>query len=934
MFDYSYQSILYLVATILTLSALVFGQTPNATLRGQVSDEQNAVIAGATVEIIDATGKTKTVETDGSGQFAFTGLQPGTYKIRATSDGFAVYENAAVVVAAGTRPLTITLGAALIEQNVNIQTNPPISTEPDNNAGSIVIKGNDVDALPDDPDALEAALKALAGPGSGPEGGQIFVDGLSGGRTPPKSSIREIRINSNPFSAEFDRVGFGRIEILTKPGTSSFHGSAFFNFNDESLNSRNPFATEKAPYQTRQWGGNFSGSLSKKASFFTDFERRAIDDLAVVSASTIDSSGTITRFNQSIRTPLVRTTLSPRFDYQLSPNNTLTARYGYTRTAADNTGVGGFSLASRGYDTRAGEHSLSVTDTAIINKAIVSETRFQFISRTSGNRNGDFTSPTVQVLDAFTSGGATAGLSSSDTKRWELGNNTSWTLGKHSFKAGARVRGVFIADTSRNNYNGTYTFTTLANYLANTPSQLTITTGEPKAKVNQTDFGTFLQDDWRLRPNLTLNLGLRYEAQTNVKNNRNFAPRLGFAWSPDANGSSSGKTVVRGGFGVFFDRVGENLSLTADRFDGTYNSYIVTDPALLALYPLVPTSAQLAASTASSVTYRLADNIRSPYNFQTNFGVERQLPYKFTVAANYVHTQGYAQLRARNINAPDASGVRPLGSIGNIFQYESTGKSVQDQLTINLRNNFGGRYSIFAMYSLGRAKSDTDGAGTFPANSYDLGSEYGRSLLDVRHRGVFGGTVALPYGFSLNPFIIVSSGTPYNITSGVDTNGDGLFNDRPTYAEVTARCNTLGLTYSWCGTPLFANSNDTISRNYARGPAFATVNLRLSKTFGFGGESTGSFGPPQGGGPGGPGGGGPGGPGGGSFGSNAKKYNLTFSLNANNLLNNTNAGTPIGNLSSPLFGTSNSLSGGFGPGGTFSTAAYNRKLEAAVRFSF
>lgn len=945
---FNFRSLYLQIATILVvgiLSNLTFAQEPTtATLHGQVVDQQSAIIIGATVEAVDANGQSKTAVSDSNGEFVFKNLVPGKYTIRATQEGFGKFEKTDVEVKSNSKEsLKIALEISVAVETVTVASETPVSTEPDNNGDALILKGDKLDSLPDNPEDLQAALQALAGPGAGPNGGDIFIDGFKDGRMPPKSSIREIRINSNPYSAEYDRVGFGRIEILTKPGTSTFHGQGFFNFNDESMNARNPFAANRAPYQSRQYGGNFSGSFSKKGSFFVDFERRAIDDLAIINANILDSNLNVTPLSQSLQTPLTRTTFSPRVDYQINDTNSITARFGYTKTSNENSGIGGFSLASRAYNTSSVEKNLQLTETAVINKSIVSETRFQFLTRKSENSGSNSALPTIQVFDAFTSGGSNVGASSNESTRWELGNTTSWTMGNHSFKAGARLRGISITDNSQNNFAGTYTFTSLDQYrnvllgvAGVTPTQFTITAGNPQAKINQIDFSPFVQDDWRIRPNLTLNFGLRYEMQTNVSNNKNFAPRLGFAWSPDYSNGRNGKTVIRGGFGVFFDRIGENLSLNADRYNGTNRqSYIVTDPNLLALYPNIPTIDTLVAFATTQNTYKLADNIRSPYNMQTNIGIERQLPFNMTLSANYVNTRGYNQLRTRNINAPigyifgdTTSGTRPFGNVGNIFQYESTGKLSQNQFSLNLRSNFSKKYSLFTMYMLGNAKSDTDGTGSFPSNSYDLSDEYGRSSLDVRQRLVFGGNIQAPFGFNLSPFVIISSGQPFNITRGIDANGDSLFTERPTYAQLNARCNTLGLTNSFCDISNVSDVNSIIPRNYGTGSSFATVNLRLSRTFGFGGESNGGNG-------GGRNGGGMGSMMGGGGNSTARKYNLTFSLNANNLLNTTNAGNPIGNMSSTLFGNTNSIGGGFGfgPMGS-SSSAFNRKIEAQIRFSF
>src|SRR3982751_420431 len=362
-------------------TATVLSQQANGTLRGQVLDEFGGAIVGATVAVLDTKGVEKTTVTNDQGMYAINGLVPGKFTVRVATSGFAPYENADVDVVAGRNnaPHNITLKVTIEEQKVTIESDSrALSTDAENNAGAIVLKGTDLESLPDDPDDLASALQALAGPSAGPNGGQIFVDGFTGGRLPPLSSIREIRINSNPFSAEYDRLGFGRIEILTRPGTDRYRGQVSFNFNDEALNSRNPFAGSRPPIQTRQYGGNFGGPISKKkASFFIDFDKRDIDDQALIVATVLDANNNIVGFNETVAIPSRRTTFSPRIDYQINPSNTLVARYNYARNTRL-TGVGGFSLPSRAYDSKNTEQSIQLTETAIINKTIINETRFQF----------------------------------------------------------------------------------------------------------------------------------------------------------------------------------------------------------------------------------------------------------------------------------------------------------------------------------------------------------------------------------------------------------------------------------------------------------------------------------------------------------------------------------------------------------------------------
>jgi uncharacterized membrane protein YgcG len=970
----------FLLVVALCAYALPLPQT-TATLRGQIVDELGGTIVNARVVVVDANGLEKSVTTNSEGIYTLNGLIPGKYMVRSSAKGFAVYENPEVDIVAGQNRLNMTLKVTIEEQKVTIlNDSPTLSTDPQNNAGALVLKGADLDALPDDPDDLAAALQALAGPSAGPNGGQIYIDGFTGGRLPPKSSIREIRINSNPFSAEYDRLGFGRIEILTKPGTDKFRGQAFFTFNDQALNSRNPFAADRPPFQLRNYGGNLSGPITKKkASFFLDFEKRDINDDALVNATILDPNLNITSFSQTFPTPSRRTTFSPRIDYQLNARNTLVGRYTYTHST-NVSGVGGFSLPEREFDTTNTEQTAQLTETAVLSKKVVNETRFQFIHQTSA-QDGDNSIPTVIVLDAFTGGGSQIGQSSSSQSRWELQNNTSFNLGAHALKLGVRLRHVAINDTSPQNFGGTWTFagglgtTSIERYqralvleqqglspseiraLGGGATQFSIAAGNGRAEVSQVDFGGYVQDDWKIRRNLTLNLGLRYENQDNISSNLNFAPRLGFAWSPGAGGRQP-KTVIRCGFGVFYDRIGESLTLQADRFNGiNQQQFVVNDAAVLDLFPTVPSIATLTAFAAPLTIYQLAPDIRAPYTLQSVISVERQLPHNFTLAVSYINARSLHLLRSRAINAPlpgtfvpgiPDTGVRPFGN-ENIFEYESTGRFNQSQLIVNVQNRFSRNSTIGAYYVLGRANSDTDGANTFPANSYDLSREYGRSSLDVRHRFVLFGNFRAPWGISVSPLVLATFGRPFNITIGRDLNGDTVFADRPAFASDLTKPGVVITPFGAFDTNPTADES-IIPRNFGSGPGAFNVNLRLSKTFGFGNETASNSVPAQtqrndgrgpgrvigmGGGRGGGGrGGGGGGRGGGGGQESGKRYSLTFSLNFQNLLNHTNEANPIGNLSSPLFGISTSSGGNFGGFGGLNSNAYNRRIEAQIRFNF
>ncbi len=325
-----------LAALLLPSDALAQG---TGTIRGQITDPSAATVPGATVQIT-GTSISRSTKSDAQGRYTVA-LPPGQYVVQATAKGFVTFSKTDVTVVTGQiMPVDISLQIATETQEVQVSDTAAgqVSVDPSSNAGALVLRGEDLAQLPDDPDDLQADLAALAGPAAGPSSAQFFVDGFSGGQLPPKSSIREIRINSNPFSAEFDQPGFGRIEIFTKPGSDKYHGQAFFTFGDGIFDSRNPLLTTAEPgYTSKMFAGSLGGPLGKKASFFLDFNRRQIDESALINAVYLNSSLMQAPYNGAWPTPQRLWTISPRLDYQLNTNNTLVLRYNHTA----NSTVGG-----------------------------------------------------------------------------------------------------------------------------------------------------------------------------------------------------------------------------------------------------------------------------------------------------------------------------------------------------------------------------------------------------------------------------------------------------------------------------------------------------------------------------------------------------------------------------------------------------------------
>jgi hypothetical protein len=856
-----------------------------------------------------------------------------------------------------------------------------------------------------------AALQAMAGPAD-PEGGsaQVKVDGFSNGQVPPKEAIREVRINNNPFSAENEFPGWGGIEIYTQPGAEKWHGSFSFDFNDESLNSRNPFTTRRAPYQHRAYNIGLSGPIVKKrASFSVYFGRYLSDANSIVNATTLDpvTLKPIT-VNQSFVTPDVNNYGNARFDFKINKMHTLVGRFNYSQSTQDLQGIGGYSLPSRAYRGRRSNFIMQLTETALINEKTVNETRFQYI-RNRYNQTSASDAFALNVLDSFNGGGAQLGSSSNAQDRIELQNFTSWTSGNHFLKIGGRLRHVKIDSISPANFGGTYTFgggpgprldandqvvtdangkpiidelSSLERYrrtlafsraglspaairlLGGGATQFSIAGGNPEAEVKQTDISFYFQEEWKLRPHFTLSPGLRYENQNNIDSDYNFAPRIAFAWSPvfgkkktavastpapakpvpaaaaAPGGSGSPKTVFRGGGGIFYSRISEDLTLQAIRFNGiNQQQFLVTSPTVLDLFPLIPSIEALDAFAQPQIRRVLSDDLATSRAMRFMFTVERSLPAKVKLSLTYMHSRANRTLRTVNINAPlggtfipglPNSGVRPLGAeAGNVLEYQANGHSAGNTFSVNI-NGAVKKIQFWSGYNLNKSRSTDSGTSGSFSDAYDFNHEFARGTYNALSFVYAGGEYQAPGAININWFLVGSSGLPFNITTGRDTNGDTFFSERPAFAT---DLNEPGVVVTPLGAfdPTPSPGQTIIPRNFGRGPGFMSVSMSIGKSIKFG-KAIEPKAPPAGA------------PRTTDAGAGAaqkppakpavqRPYSLTFSLNANNLFNRTNKGIPVGNMTSPFFlkSPSGSNNFSFGPGGG---SGGNRTINLRVRLSF
>jgi hypothetical protein len=897
--------------------------------------------------------------------------------------GFAPFSSQPLLLTPGqiTR-VNIAMAIETEQQSVVVTDETPlVSVEAGSNANAIVLSGKDLDALSDDPDELSNELTALAGPSAGPNGGQIYIDGFTGGQLPPKSAIREIRINQNPFSAEFDRLGYGRIEILTKPGTDKLHGQFFAQGNDNRFNTGNPFITQEPTYHTMQFNGTVSGALSKSASFFVSAEQRNIQNVSLFYNANGTAAG-------GLLNPHTRTNIAPRFDLQLGAKNTLTLRYQFYRDTQSGELSGTQAASSQAQDSNSIEDTLQVSDSIVVNEHIVNESRFQYLhdaSSTSGVSN----TPQAAVVGYFTGGGGTVNQIHDHQDHLELQNLTTMTAGAHAIKFGTRLRDNREGNSTDGNFNGTFTFPSQQAYAnaqaalgANSyvtglaagaqPTELSFTfpTGANRGTVaNLFDAALFVQDDWKANRNLTLSGGLRWESQNHISDHSDFAPRVAFAYALDGHKDNKTKTVLRGGYGFFYDRLPLSNELAAIRFSSAPNApqqqTVIYNPTCFSSVSVTTlSSADLSAcGTQVSTTVQVAPSYRSPYTEQLGASLERQLSKTTSLTLTYLHSFGVHQLVTRDANAPTPQSNyqdRPDAAVGNIDQYYPEAVFKQNQMIANVNARITAKLSLMGFYNLTYANSD-GGGGSDASNPYNLSQDYGRAGFASRNMVFMMANYQAPWGLRLNPFLIAQSGKPFNIVSNLDLNQDGFFNNRPTNAsDCTTGASTLVQTSFGCFDIAPSSNESPIPINFGNGPAAVAVNLRITRGFGIGPKVASAVdgAPPPGGGgpgggrggPGGPGGGlGPGGFGGGGHGmggmfsptATGRKYNLSFSAQALNLFNDIDRGTPIGTIvptptpggptqgAGSLFGQSTNLAGGI-----FSSGSAARRIFFQATFAF
>lgn len=915
-------SSILLVLTIFVFATEQSAQTQITTeLRGLVADEAGAIIPDTELVLADAQGRQFKSKTDAQGRYRFGNLAPGRYSLMIRASGFAPFAEAVVLTAARANTFNATLKVVITEQiEVRPDAVTAVSVEPDQNLSATVLATDDLHALPDDRTELLQMLRVLSGAS---DTSTVYVDGFSDDRLPRKESIQMVKINSNPFTAEFSEPGRNRIEVITKPGSERTQGAVQFDFNDESLNARNAFADRRAPLQVRDFEAEVSGPLLRNRwGYAFEFEYDVQNENSVINGTVLDGSQLLPRpFFATVVTPGRDIELSFRSSYLLNSKHTFNWRYNYENERAQNQGLSsGFDLPERAFDEFERNHVFRFSVASILSERLVNEFRLA-LGRRNGETKARNANTAIIVLDAFSAGGNQGNLqTSSGRDRLELANNQTWTRQKHTLKYGINLEYARFRFLNTANFGGTFMFggdferaangelvlsdngqpiaiTSLEHYRRTLlglsgyrPSQFSIVRGNPALSLPQWEAAWFVQDDWRFSPRLTLSFGLRHEFNRNVTDRRNLAPRGAIAWAVDKKGNS----VVRGGAGIFYEDVESSLAADVLRYDGArQEQFIIKQPAF---FPNIPADLGDVVSTQPALRTK-ASNLHLPYLVNTSIGYERKLPGGILASLSYNYQRGGRLLRTRNLNAPLAgTTTRPFPNQGPILQYESTGRSIRHELLFNWRYRASRKLNLFGNYILASTRSDTDGAGTAPADSYNLNTEFGRAAIDQRHRFVVGGSLTLPGGWQVNPFLQASTGRPFNITTGRDSNGDTLFTDRPAFA--VSRAPDAIVTRYGIFNPNPQPGDLLIPRNFARGPGQVNLDTNFSKEFAFGGSGKG-----------------------GSKKDDGERFKLTLGANVRNILNHTNPAGLSGVLSSSRFDTAN-------------RALAARRIELTLKFDF
>ena len=830
-----------------------------ASVQGVVTDPTGAFVGGAQLQTLNGVGALS----DAAGRYILKCIPAGETTVQLQAPGFAPTTKTISTRAGETARWDVQLTLATVETDVQVSAQSNDITD-DQGPNTVALNTQQIQQLADDPDDFMRQLQVLAAESGGdPSNAHITIDGMQNpGALPPKDSIASIRINPDLFSAEYQwpPYGGGLIEITTKPGTSALHGAAFFTDSTGALNATDPFSITATPAGKKRYGFNLSGTIwPKKVDYSLGLEKRDIDEFNVVNADVLGSAGTVTPFQQTVSAPQRRWIASARNGWQFGANDSAIISFSANVDTQGNEGVGGLVLPEAGYTGITSEYNLRLGNTQTFGATLLHETRIGY-SWKRLTQSPNSIAPTLQVAGYFTSGGSTAGSLNTRERDLELDDDIVLTRGKHTFKTGIQSLAIFLHNYDPDTFNGAFVFgggsapildtngfptgrtTTidaleqyrraLQNLPGGTPTTYQLNTGKPVVPITQWRPAFYGQDTIQLTSRATMATGLRYQLQTAPDSFLSFEPRLGFGWAVDKRS----KWVFHARVGIFHDPNSTDVISDVYRTNGVQQKQLtIYSPDYTA--PLTPTADSIAIDTIREFPHSMVQ--KTVLTVYVN--AEHEFPHQWHARANFYWGEDWNRLRIRNINAPVvASSVgtapdplaalrapRPFAPNENILQYQNAGHLAGNLVSMSLDQHSYKRFDLHFSYRHVNFKSDGGDALGSPQSSYSDAGESSRADWMRSNAGSFFGSVYLPYRLQWSSQLDASTGAAYNITTGTDANGDGIFNDRPAYAT------TIGPgTYKTAYGILTANAvNGNLPRNAATLPSVFHLDTNLSRAF-------------------------------------------------------------------------------------------------------
>jgi len=888
-------------------------------VEGMVLDPDGAAIAGAAVHAAGGAN----IATDAKGHYALPCVAAGSVRITATASGFQAATATVKQHDGEPEHFDFHLKLARVTTDVEVGENDGVNLDSDNGMGTHTLTPKQIRQLADDPDDFRRELQVLAAANGGaPGAARITVNGFENSSAlPPKGSIARIVTAPDMFSAEYDEPPYkgGRVEIFTKPGADSIHGALFYTDSDGSFNATDPFSTVGTPAGKRRYGFELSGPFVKgKSDYSLALEKRDIDEFNVVNAITLDGGGNPIALHQTVTAPQRLWIASARGDLQVTKNDVATLSFAANTNGLTNQGIGGLTTEEAGYDATVSEYDLRFTNAQTISMNLLHETRIGYTWKDTAQVPLS-TAPGLQVAGFFQGGGnVSQGLNDRECNL-EIDEDFLYSHGRQTWKVGAQSLGVFVHNIDPNTFNGAYTFgggaapaldangaptggTTTISGLGQyrrallglpggAPTTYSVTTGTAVVPLTQWQLALYAEDTLKVSPRLTLSGGLRYALQTTPLTIGNFAPRAGAAWAVDRHA----KTVLHLHAGLLSSVVPASMMEEAYRLNGVrQRQTLIYSPSFTA--PLTPTGESIAVTTVRASASRLA---QTP-SFQAGAGVEHDFPHHWHAQANVYYGDGWNGFRSRNINAPMVpSGMgaadplaalmapRPFAANENVFRFEATGHLSGDVVFLGLDQHSYKRFAFFLGYLFFNLTDDMAQNAGFVQSAYSNQGETAQPDWEARQRLFFFGHLNLPKKAELSAEMDAQSGNPYSVTTGTDNNGDGVFNDRPSYAPAAG----AGVFATPFGLLTGNATNGNVPRNVGTMPSLIHLDMNLSRAWKLGPQSMESA------------------------------RTLTLNARAANLLNHTNVaavGTVVG---SPKLGDA-------------VAAESARRLELGIRYSF